>query len=490
MDLTKIFLYSAEYKPLFTSAIFAIFFVIFYLIWAITQHKILLRNSVILIFSLYIYYKLCNLYVLFLIAYASIDYLLAIQIYYEKKESLKKVLLWTSVLANISILFIFKYLEFTIETYNTWMGTDFWVPQWVAPLGISFWIFRSLSYVLDVYNEVIEIPEKNYFYYLLYLSYFPTILAGPITKAAPFLEQIRKPTVLNDKIISLGYWLIITGLFKKIVLSDPLGSNFVHRIYENPGFYTGLESFLAAFAYGFYLYYDFSGYTDMSLGMSYLVGIQLPQNFNEPFKAQSISEFWRRWHITLFQWFNDYVFTPLNFNLRKWGKMATIFSMLITFLLSGIWHGANFTFMVWGILHGLAICYEILTKNFRNNLKRFWGNNFHFVFSIFCTYSFLTFTFFFFNAPSLNHAFIMLERITTEFHPELLFKWYSEYELVANLLLAGIILHYLSTSWKQFFENQFVNLHWTLKIVVIIISIVIIFQFKTLGSIPFVYLQF
>lgn len=490
MDFWKFFSYSSEYIPTFTSGIFAIFFVIFYLFWALAQHRIAFRNAVLLIFSLYIYYKLANEYVILLIGYAVIDYLIGLQIYKEKKESLKKLLLYTSLSVNISILFVFKYLAFTLQIWNQWTGQEIFIPTIIAPLGISFWVFRSLSYIFDVYNEIIEEPEKNYFYYLLYLSYFPTILAGPITRAEPFLTQIRQPTQINDKMISLGYWLIIIGLSKKIIFSDPIGSNFVQRIFENPGFYTGLECLLAAFAYGFYLYYDFSGYTDMSIGMSLLVGIQIPQNFNEPFKAQSITEFWRRWHITLFQWLNDYVFTPLNFSLRKWGKSAAIFSMMITFLLSGIWHGANFTFMVWGILHGLAISYEIATQNFRIALKKFWGTSFHTLFSIFFTYVFLTFTFFFFNAPSLESTFRMFDRILNEFHAELFVKWYQEYQLVANILFAGIILHYLPTSWKKFFEIQFIILHWTLKILVIVITVVIVYQFKTLGSIPFVYLQF
>ncbi|GIV43408.1 MAG: alginate O-acetyltransferase [Bacteroidia bacterium] len=490
MDLWKFFTYSTEYLPTFTSGIFAFFFVIFYLIWSISQQKIAIRNAVLLVFSLYIYYKLANEYVIVLIFYALIDYFIGLQIYKEKKESLKKLLLYTSVLLNLSILFFFKYLGFAFQTWNVWTGQEIFIPQIIAPLGISFWIFRSLSYVLDVYNEIIDKPTTNYFHYLLYLSYFPTILAGPIARAEPFLEQIKKNTQIDDRTMSLGYWLIITGLIKKIVLSDPLGANFVQRIFENPGFYTGLESLLAAFTYGFYLYYDFSGYTDMAIGMSLLIGIQIPQNFHEPFKAQSITEFWRRWHITLFQWFNDYVFTPLNFSLRRWGKSAAIFSMMITFLLSGIWHGANFTFIVWGLLHGIAISYEIATQEFRKRLKNLWGNPFHTVFSIGITYTFLTFTFFFFNAPSLESTFKMFDRILNDFHIELFPKWYKEYQLVAHVLLAGIILHYLPTSWKKFFENQFLFLHWTLKIWLIVIAVILVYQFKTLGSIPFVYLQF
>ncbi len=490
MDFWKFFTYSSEYLPTFTSGIFAIFFVIFYLVWSITQHQVTFRNTTLLVFSLYIYYKLSNEFVIFLMFYALIDYFIALQIHKEKKDSLKKLLLYTSVFINISILFVFKYLGFTLQTWNLWTGQDVFIPQIIAPLGISFWIFRSLSYIFDVYNEIIENPETNYFHYLLYLSYFPTILAGPISKAEPFLEQIKNKTHIDDKIISLGYWLIISGLAKKVILSDPLGSNFILRIFENPGFYTGLESLIAAFAYGFYLYNDFSGYTDMAIGMSLLVGIQIPQNFNEPFKSQSITEFWRRWHITLFQWFNDYVFTPLNFSLRSWGKSAAIFSMMVTFLLSGIWHGANFTFIVWGLLHGLAISYEIATQKFRIALKNFWGTHFHTIFSILFTYTFLTFTFFFFNSPSLESSFKMFDRILNDFHAELFLKWYEEYKIVAHILLAGIILHFLPNSWKKFFESQFIVLHWSLKIIVIVIMVIVIYQFKTLGSIPFVYLQF
>ncbi len=486
MNFFKFFTYSPEYIPVFTSVIFAVFFVIFYIFWVIFNQNIKLRNAVFLIFSLYIYYKLTNEYVIFLVCYAFVDYLIGIQIHREKREFPKKLLVYTSVFVNISILFVFKYLGFSIQTWNLITGQEIVVPQWVAPLGISFWIFRSLSYVLDVYNEMIDSPETNYFHYLLYLSYFPTILAGPIAKSESFFEQIKKTNQLNDKMVSLGYWLILCGLCKKTILSDPMGSNFIQRIFENPGFYTGLESLLAAFAYGFYLYYDFSGYTDMALGMSLLVGIQLPQNFNEPFKSPSITEFWRRWHITLFQWFNDYVFTPLNFSLRRWGKTAAVFSMIVTFLLSGIWHGANFTFIVWGLLHGLAI----ITQKFRITLKNFWGTSFHYIFSVFFTYMFLTFTFFFFNSPSLENTFIMFDRIINEPHFELFKKWYDEYNLVAHTLLAGIILHFLPTSWKNFFENQFIVLHWLLKIVIIVLVVILVYQFKSLGSIPFIYLQF
>lgn len=489
-DFLKWWEYSPDKIPTFTSSTFAVLFVGFYILWGIVYRGLWLRNSLLLIFSLYIYYRLSGYYVFLLIGYSFIDYAIGLQLGSEKKEWSRKLLLYTSIAINLGLLFFFKYFNFVMSNYKGWLGEEWMGQEIIAPLGISFWVFRSLSYVIDVYNEVIEIPEPNYLYYLLYLSYFPMVLSGPLMRGESFFSQLRTPTLLEEKHVHLGYLYIISGIFKKVVIADPVGSNFVMRIFENPSVYTGLECLIAGAGYGFYLYYDFSGYTDLAIGLSYLLGIALPANFREPFKSTNITEFWRRWHITLFQWFSDYIYTPLSFGWRQWGKIGIVLSVWITFLFSGLWHGANWTFIIWGLLHGFAISYEIITKQVREKMAQVLPSAIHRFISILLTYSFLTLTFFFFASPTLSDAITMINRIFEEFHGELFGKWLESYFWVACLLGLGIILHYLPTAWKESIRMIFLRLPWSLKTVLLAITVVLAYQFKAMGSIPFVYLQF
>jgi D-alanyl-lipoteichoic acid acyltransferase DltB (MBOAT superfamily) len=344
--------------------------------------------------------------------------------------------------------------------------------------------------VLDVYREINEKPEKDFGYYLLYVSFFPMILAGPIVKSEHFLSQLNQPKPITEPQIGLAFFWIIEGLFKKIVIADFLAANYINRIFDAPQMFTGLECLTASIFYGVHLYYDFSGYTDMAKGMAMLFGLDIGINFNEPFKAQNISDFWRRWHISVSTWFNDYVHFPLSMSLRAWGKKGIILSVIVTFVLSGLWHGPAWTFVLWGFMHGLAIAWDVYSQNYRLTWKKSLPSNLYTYTSIFLTQLFLFATYMVFKNSSLENLGLMLIRIRDEFHADLLGRWIEQYGVVLWVWLAGMVLHWMPLDWKKRLENTFIDFSWYVQLSIIVFSVIMIYQIKVSSSLPFVYLQF
>ena len=248
----------------------------------------------------------------------------------------------------------------------------------IQPIGISYFVFKSLGYVLDVKREMIEEPEKNYANYLLYVSFFPNILAGPISKARDLLPKFKEKSVVDKKIINAAVFMIIIGLIKKIAIADYLAANMVGRVFESPQFFSGVDLFMACYGGLIQLFFDFSGYTDIVVGLALLMGFQIKGNFNQPFKAKNITDFWRRWHISLYEWLSEYIYQPLAFIWRKQKLLGTLMAVIITFLISGIWHGPNWVFIVWGSLHGLMICWDVLTSKYRSKLATLGGKYYSF----------------------------------------------------------------------------------------------------------------
>ncbi|HPB02195.1 MAG TPA: MBOAT family O-acyltransferase, partial [Bacteroidales bacterium] len=304
------FLYSLQYLPgqplIFQSVTFFILFAFFYLLYALSFNNRSLRNAVLLIFSLYFYYKISGFFVVVMILMATIDFFIGKGIYKTKTTSGKKWLLVLSVFMNVGALIYFKYTNFLIETWTgiAHPGTEPLILKIVQPLGISYFVFKSLTYIFDIHREVIEEPERNWFRYVLYISFFPNILAGPISKARDLLPQFISKPVIDKNILSKGLFLIMLGLIKKIVFADYLAANLVDRVFESPQYFTGIDALMAAYGGMLQLYFDFAGYTDMMVGFGCLMGFSIEHNFNKPFLAGNITEFWRRWHITLYNWLN------------------------------------------------------------------------------------------------------------------------------------------------------------------------------------------
>lgn len=322
--------------------------------------------------------------------------------YFAKSNKGYKV----GIIIALLTLAIFKYTNFFIRSFDVLIGkNDHILLKIILPLGISFYVFSAISYIVDIKNN--KIKPQSLTNVALYLSFFPKLTSGPIQKSRNFLEQINNERIIKWNVISTGLQIFLFGLFKKIVLADHL-SVFVNQVYKTPNAFNSLTVVLAAIAYSLQIYFDFSGYSDMAIGTAKMLGIELPRNFNLPYISHNVTEFWKRWHITLSSWLQEYLYIPLGGN-RK-GKLRTYLNLIITMLLGGLWHGANWTFVVWGALHGSALAihkmYMFKTKSQHHDHS--WLSN---ALSISVTFLFVTFCWIFFRAESINQAFEIIKRI-------------------------------------------------------------------------------
>ncbi len=356
---------------IFNSIQFALFFSIIFIIYWALKDKVRIQNLLLLIAS-YIFYACWDWRFLFLLAGCSVvSYIAGLKLQ-QAKGGGRKIWLWASIILEVSALFYFKYTNFFITSFidlcNYWgIQAHVHTLNILLPVGVSFYIFRTISYILDIYYEKIK-PEPNCIAYFVYVAFFPSLISGPIDRAKLLIPQLKTKRSFDYNLATDGIRQIVWGLFKKIVIADNAGI-FTNQIFGN---YQNMSSgilFLGALLYTIQLYSDFSGYSDMAIGLSKLLGLRITQNFCYPFFAQNIADYWRRWHISLTRWLTDFIFTPLSIRYRNWEKTGLIFSIIITFLVSGIWHGANWTFVLWGLLHG---CYYIplILKGAMNKTKK------------------------------------------------------------------------------------------------------------------------
>ena len=368
---------------IFNSIEFLVFFVIVILFYsAFEQQK---YRAVILVLSSYAFYAWNQPYYLIIIVFSTIlDYTLSCLIYRSISNVTRKILLFTSLTTNLSLLFTFKYLSWTLglaslESFN-------YISDLALPIGISFYTFQTMSYTIDVYRGNLR-PENSLLKFSLYVSFFPQLVAGPIERATKMLPQISE---LKSLTISMSMlYLILTGFFRKMVLADNLGI-YVDSAWEDVSELNVVNCLIASAAFSLQIYFDFSGYSRIARGLAGMFGIDLMVNFDYPYGSKSLREFWRRWHISLSTWFRDYVYFPLGGN--RLSKFSNNRNLIIVFLVSGIWHGANMTFIVWGLLHGLFLILET-NKGFGKIL----------------TWLFLMFTWIFFRSPSLDNAFAFIQ---------------------------------------------------------------------------------
>lgn len=352
-------------------------------------------------------------YALLIATATLVGYVSAIKIEATSSEKQKKVYLWLPTLVNLGILFIFKYFNFFFESIQSAceaIGVEYYFPalKLLLPVGISFYTFQVMSYCVDVYRGEMK-AEKHLGHFALYISFFPQLVAGPIERSKNLLPQIKNLSGFNAQNTSDGLKLILWGFFKKMVIADRIGM-LVDPVYANPEHYSGAFIFVAVVLFAYQIYCDFSGYTDIAIGSAKVLGISLMLNFNKPFSAKSMTEFWRRWHISLSTWINDYIFMPLSIRYRNWGKVGTALALFITFYLAGVWHGAGWTFVIYGILHGLFMSGEYLTKKRRKKLikkaplfYKFWGGIY--MFAAYCL------TLVFFRATDIKNAWDVIKGI-------------------------------------------------------------------------------
>ena len=408
---SHIFGFNSESPLLFTQFYFWAFFALVYAVFALimevgteargerlkakgerlkaeSRQRLHLRNVFLMAVSWFFYYKTSGLFLLLLLFVTLSDWLIAQRIYQAKGERRKaKVWLALSVVIDLGLLCYFKYAYFFTNVVNNLLGTElavfdlfayigngfsesgrFMVDKIILPVGISFYLFQVMSYTIDVYRGHVK-PVKNILDFAFYVSFFPQLVAGPIVRANEFIPQLYKPFRLSRRVFGLAVFWVLNGLIKKIVLSDYLAVNLIDRVFENPLLFSGFENLFALFAYSLQVYADFSGYTDIAIGIAMLMGFYLPQNFDSPYKSKNPQEFWRRWHMSLSRWLKSYLYIPLGGNRKILGKevkdktTAGNVNSFITMLLGGLWHGASWNFVIWGALNGAGmIVYKVWAK--------------------------------------------------------------------------------------------------------------------------------
>lgn len=396
---------------LFTTEKYWLFLaIVFFVYWAVARRRSL--RVVCVLLASYYFYALWNpRLVPLLFALSSIDFLTARGISITTNSRLRRVLLITSLVTDVGTLFVFKYFNFFSSSTNAllerlhWQTRSFLIEDLVIPLGLSFITFRSLSYVIDVYRKTIPATNR-YLDYLAFVAFFPTLIAGPVVRAKDLLPQFSRLEVNNDQGVE-AILLILVGLIKKVAIADMIGSNLVDRVFDQPQFYSSLETLAAIYGYALQIYCDFSGYSDIAIGSAMLLGFKLPDNFNSPYRAQNLRDFWRRWHITLSSWLFDYVYISIG-GLRK-RRFNLYRNLFLTFLIGGLWHGASWTFVVWGALHGLGLALsQWWSTRFKRRVRVWWLK----VLCTIATFNFICLTWIVFRSQTLSQAVEVLKRLS------------------------------------------------------------------------------
>lgn len=491
-ELLQSLTFDKEMPLVFNSVLFIGLFTIMYVFYVASYKKLKIRNAILLVFSLYFYYRISGFYVVLLVLMATSDFLIGKQMFNSKKTSARKAMLMLSLLINLGILILFKYTNFFLDLF---FGITTGQPSpvilnLIVPIGISYFVFKTLTYIFDIYRGMIEKPEKNYLNYLLYVSFFPNILAGPILRAKDLLPQFREKLNLSKAFISGALLLIIIGAFKKVFIADFLAVNFVDRVFDSPEYFSAFEYLMAGYGFLIQLYFDFSGYTDMVIGIAMLLGFTEAANFNKPFLAQNITDFWRRWHITLSTWLRDYLFSPLSVSMRSMGNAGLFLSIIITFIICGFWHGASLTFIAWGTLHGLFMGWDIISRKRRLKIQKKMNKGLYRVISIIITFNLLMLTFILFKATDIETAWSMIRKIFTAMDFSLAGQWVELYKFPLIIMVLGLLLHYTPMKWNVAATKLFSRFHWTLQALLIFIAIIFIYQSFSTEAQPFIYLEF
>lgn len=539
------FVYNPSAPILFNTVLFLCLFLVFYPIYILTAKAKthVFRNIYVFAFSLFFYYKSSGVYFCLLLFSGVIDYNLAKLLYEEVLEGYRKFYLVLSVILNLCFLGYFKYATFLADNYNTLFDAHFTVEKVILPVGISFYTFQSMSYIIDIYRRELK-PTKNILDYMFFVSFFPQLVAGPIVRASEFIPQIYAKLHLSRADVNQALFLIIGGLIKKTFISDYISLNFVDRVFEAPNSYTAFENLMASYGYTIQIYCDFSGYSDMAIGIALLMGFKLSVNFRTPYKSASITEFWRRWHISLSSWLRDYLYISIGGNrngsfagflfpilffagaivygvltyntsvfpllvavlativfimtfLFSKDRKKTLFTnvnLMTTMLLGGFWHGASLRFIIWGALHGIALAVNKIFSEFFPSKKdgkfTVWKAITTFL-SVVLTFHFVVFCWIFFRAKDFATAFDVLQNISL-----LHFRWKEwetiilGYQNVFFVMLFGYIWHFLPSKITGLMKLLFDKMPIVLKAFVLALTFWVVYATATSGPQPFIYFQF
>ena len=562
--IREIFLYDPEKPLIFTRFYFWVFLgiVLFFYNGVYKNKNRSIRSAYLFLVSLFFYYKTSGLFIFILLFSTLTDYYIGKWVYDSHKLLIKRILIALSVSINLSLLVYFKYAYFFTQSINEMFNTNFEVVNYLTlwindatgshfeidrillPVGISFYTFQTISYSIDIYRKDLK-PVNNLIDFGFFVSFFPQLVAGPIVRASQFIPQMYKDYKLSSAEFGLALFWIMKGLVKKIFIGDYIAVNFVDRVFAAPLHYSGFENLMALFGYSLQVYTDFSGYTDIAIGVSLLLGFRLPKNFNSPYKAQNVGDFWKRWHISLSTWLKDYLYIPMGGNRagslfsyimltivllfitllvgiwwlfplfvsmgvvisgfmlksEKFRKaINTNINLMLTMLIGGLWHGASWQFIIWGGLNGLGL----VVYKFWRKISPWEKSNRRItvVWKIAITFTFITFTRVFFRSESMEIVNGMLSQISKLFpsfsntNSELLTQWglipeiLVGYKWVFLVMLTGFVFHWLPYSLKDKYQNWYINLNFYLKAFVFALVVFIVYQSISSDMQAFIYFQF
>ena len=534
------FLYDSKNPLLFNNGFFVYFFTLFILLFFALRNHHKARRYVFCIFSLYFFYKASGWFVGLVLVSAVVDFFLSNAIYREKSQSRKKFLLVLSILFNLGMLFYFKYTDFFIEISNSLFDTNFNPLNLILPIGISFYTFENLSYTVDVYRGEFK-PANKFSDYLLFLAFFPKLMMGPIVRAHDFVPQINEPYVISERDFAKGFFLIISGLIKKLVISDYITLNMVDYMFDNPALHTGVENLMAVYGYAMVIYCDFSGYSEIAIGIALWLGFKIPPNFMSPYQSLNITEFWRRWHISLSTWLKDYLYIPLggnrNFSVasfifvggflvgsfimgvelfhlsnlwaavisavlllifiipalitKKTSGIAANFNLLTTMLLGGFWHGASWNFIIWGAIHGVGLgIHKIWMLLTDKSFAAFNQSRIYKIISGILTFHFVCFAWIFFKAEDLEIAKEMIYQIFNNFDISVFGPFYDNYKGVVWMILVAMVLHLIPDNLADKVIARTKTIPMVVYILVFFLFLILYGYFKSAEQVMPIYLQF
>lgn len=432
-------------------------------------------------FNLYFAYRLNGSVMWLLPATACFNYALTQEMALREGRT-RKLLLATVVVADLAVLAYFKYATFILnDVIGLMLRTNFSLGSIVLPVGISFYTFQGISHAVDVYRRRFTM-NTTLLEYFFYLTFFPLLLAGPITRAENLIPRLRRNRQASSRMVWSGLWLIMLGLVKKNMVSDYIGQ-FTTWVFDAPQTFSGFENMAALLGYPVQIYFDFSGYSDMSIGAAAILGFWLPDNFSFPYRALSLTDFWRRWHISLSTWFRDYLYIPLGGN-RK-GTLRMYANNFITMLVAGLWHGASWMFVIWGALHGFGLCvHKFFSRQLRITIpSTLWGNTLSWL----ITYVYVCFAWSFFRSQSLTQLGTMYEKIIADFSWAYLSPFVYARPLWTVCLLGAMLTYLVPERTYTRLQLRFITLPWLAKFLLFIVCVQLAIEVAQEDVQPFIY---
>lgn len=482
-NVARMFLYDPKAPMLFSSGFFWLLFLIFLPIYVLVKKNRMRMLLFVVAFSLYFYYKSSGLFFLMLIGTSLIDWSLSRIIAWSKNKKTRLTLMWCSIIISLSILGYFKYANFFLWNWNAMVKGNFQPLDIILPVGISFYTFQSISYVVDVYKKRIR-PTRTWLEYIFFLSFFPALVAGPIVRADYFIPQIEKNRKASGNDIWGGLWLIIVGIIKKAVIADYI-SQYNDLIFNDPTLYTGVQALMGVLGYTMQIYCDFSGYSDMAIGLALIMGFKLGLNFDSPYQSKNLTEFWRRWHISLSSWLRDYVYIPLGGN-RK-GTIRTYVNNFLTMLIGGLWHGAAWKFIFWGAMHGVGLA---IHKACSPILKLVKDNWFTIFVSWLITFIYVSLLWVFFRAESFEDSVLIIKNIFVNWDWNQIPQFFEVRLEWCVMMIVIIVLHFIPQSIADKCQVLFVKSPWIVKLICFLAVVQLVITYMSEEVAPFIYFQF